>query len=61
MKLWFWGAGSPSRALSPSISMVVVMNTFSMFATSFLDQTSFRNTTFQPGFLMSSKLFDKEI
>jgi hypothetical protein len=37
-------------ALSPSISMIVVTNAFSMFATSMLDQTSFHNTTFQLAF-----------
>jgi hypothetical protein len=55
------GARSPLGTLSPSISMVVVMNTFSMSATSLLDQASFYNTTFQPSFLMSFELFDKEI
>ncbi len=55
------GVGSPSGAFSPSISMVVVMNTFSMSTSSLLDRISFCNTTFQPGFLMSSELFDKEI
>jgi hypothetical protein len=47
------GGGSPSRTLSPLVSMVVVMNNFFMFATSFLEQASFRNTTFQLGLLMS--------
>jgi hypothetical protein len=47
------GGGNLLEALTPSVSMVVVMNTFSMFATSFLDQASFHNTIFQLGFLMS--------
>jgi hypothetical protein len=43
----------------------ILVMTLSMFATSLLERTSFRNTTFQPDFLMSFKktleLFDKEI
>jgi hypothetical protein len=40
--------------LKPHVSMVVVMNTSFMFATSLLDQVSFCKITFQPGFLISS-------
>jgi hypothetical protein len=47
--------GNPSQALRPLVSMVVVMNTSSMFATSLLDQASFHNFFFQLGFLMSQK------
>jgi hypothetical protein len=49
------GACSVIGAFNPPISMVVVMNTSSMSATSLLDQAFFHNTTFQLGFLMSSK------
>lgn len=49
------GGGSSSGALNPYVSIVVVMNKFSMLATSLLNQVSFCNTTFQPGFLMSSE------
>jgi hypothetical protein len=31
------GGGSPLRTLSPFVSMVIVMNTFLMFATFFLE------------------------
>jgi len=47
------GGGSLLGALSLSVSMVVVMNTFFMSTTSFLDQFFFHNRTFQLGFLMS--------
>jgi len=40
------GGGSSLGAFNPSISIVVVMNIFSMFATSLLDWTSFCNTIF---------------
>jgi hypothetical protein len=49
------GGGSISGTLKPHVSMVVVMNTSSMFATSLLDQVSFYKKTFQPGFLISSE------
>jgi hypothetical protein len=64
-KIVVGGGGSPFGMFSPFVSVIVVMNTFFMFATSFLDQASFCNTTFQPGFLMSFgktlALLDKEI
>jgi hypothetical protein len=47
------GGGSFLGTLISFVSMVVVMNTFSMFATSFLNRISFHNTIFQLGFLMS--------
>jgi hypothetical protein len=59
------GGGSPFGMFSPFICVIVIMNTFSMSATSFLDQASFCNTTFQPSFLMlfgkTLMLLDKEI
>jgi hypothetical protein len=59
------GGGTPFGMFSPFVCVIVIMNTFSMFATSFLDQVSFCNTTFQHGFLMSFgktlTLLDKEI
>jgi hypothetical protein len=47
------GGVSPFGMFSPFVSMIVVMNTFSMSTTSFLNQAFFCNTTFQLGFLMS--------
>jgi hypothetical protein len=32
---------------------IIIIVTFSMFATSLLERTFFHNTTFQPGFFMS--------
>lgn len=49
------GVSSVIGTLNPHVSMVVVMNMSSMFTTFLLDRASFRNTTFQLGFLMSSK------
>jgi hypothetical protein len=58
------GGGNPSKVFSPFVSMVVIMNTFSMSTTS-LDQVYFHNTTFKLDFLMSCKkpptLLDDEI
>jgi hypothetical protein len=47
------GGGSFLRALNLSISMVIIVNIFSMFATSLLERAFFYNTTFQLSFLMS--------
>jgi hypothetical protein len=47
------GEGNASRAFRPFVSMVVVMNTSFVSATSLLDWASFHKTTFQLGFLMS--------
>jgi hypothetical protein len=47
--------GNPSQALRPLVSMVVVMNTYSVSATSLLDQASFHKKIFQLRFLMSQK------
>jgi hypothetical protein len=59
------GGDSPLRALSPYVSMVVIMNTFCVSTTSLLEQVFFHNTIFQLGFLMSFEkkleFFDKEI
>jgi hypothetical protein len=59
------GGGSPFGMFSPFVCVIVIMNTFSMSATSFVDQASFCNTTFQHGFLMSFgktlTLLDNEI
>ncbi len=40
------GGFGPLGAPNPSISIVVVMNTFLISTTSLLDQASFHNTTF---------------
>jgi hypothetical protein len=55
MTLYLGGGGSLLGTFKPHVSMVVVMNTSFMFATSLLDQVSFCKITFQPGFLISSK------
>jgi hypothetical protein len=59
------GGSNPSKMFSPFVSMVVIMNTFSMSTTSFIDQVYFHNTTFKLDFLMSFEkpptLLDDEI
>jgi hypothetical protein len=59
------GGGTPFGMFSPFVCVIVLMNTFSMSTTSFLNQGFFCNTTFQPSFLMSFgktlTLLDKEI
>jgi len=46
--------GNLVGVVKPLISIVVVMQFFSIFATSLLDRASFFKITFQPGFLKSS-------
>jgi hypothetical protein len=59
------GGANPSKVFSPFVSIVVIMNTFSMSTTSFLYQVYFHNTTFELDFLISCKkpptLLDDEI
>ena len=42
------GVDTSSRAIRPLASTVIVINTFDVSTTSFLDHASFCNTTFQP-------------
>ena len=47
------GGGTRSGALMPQTSTVVVMKTLVVSCSSLFDLASFRNTTFQPGFVKS--------
>lgn len=59
------GGGTPFGMFSPFVCVIVLMNTFSMSTTSFIDQVYFHNTTFKLDFLMSFEkpptLLDDEI
>jgi hypothetical protein len=53
MDVIFGGVRNSIGALKPHVSIVVTMNISSVFATSLLNQPSFRKTTFQFGLFKS--------